>query len=127
MPAKTKRSERVGINLTPAQHHQLQAVALEARKSPASYVYELVLQNLDGDHCPAVAEACPSADFGDQIAGLYGLLDALLQQLEQATSTPALERDRTALQASLDGVTEGVAEAQKTLLSLHRSVAGELR
>lgn len=125
MPQRLKRSERIGINLTPQQHQQLQAAAQRAQKTPASYVYELVRQDLDANASTTTNTAKPP-DWMQQIADLYGLLDALTLRLNDSPNPTELKLEPAGLQPSLNEVNDRIAEAQKTLLSIHRSVVESL-
>jgi len=125
MHPKNKRSERIGINLTPQQHQQLQSAAQRVQKTPASYVYELVRQDLDANALPTTnVEKAPA--WVEQIAQLYGLLDALILHPDDSPHPTEQGPEPAGVQPSLHEVNQHIAQAQKTLLSIHHSVVESL-
>ena len=112
MAKRQKRSERVGISLTPTQHQHLQAIAAEADHNPSSYVYELVCQSLDNHPSMGRKEVSDTPERQEQLIELYGILDGLKDKLEhQAEQTdPDL----------LNKLSEQIESVQETLHSLHR-------
>ncbi len=107
-----KRSERVGISLTPAQHKHLQAIATEEEHNPSSYVYELVCQSLETHPSVARTEVSHTPEREEQLGELYGILDGLKDKLEHQA-----EQTDPDLLCKLSGQIESV---QETLHSLHR-------
>lgn len=125
MHPKSKRSERIGINLTPQQHRQLQSAAQRVQKTPASYVYELVRQDLETNAPPTTnVEKAPA--WVEQIAQLYGLLDALILHPDDSSHPTDQGPEPAEVQPSLHEVNQQIAQAQKTLLSIHHSVVESL-
>ena len=112
MAKRQKRSERVGISLTPTQHQHLQAIAAEEDHNPSSYVYELVCQSLETHPSMARNEVSDTSDWGEQLVELYGIFDGLTQQLEDQA-----DQAESDLLQQLSGQIESV---QKMLHSLHR-------
>lgn len=126
MLPKLKRSERIGINLTPPQHQQLQRLAQQVQKTPASYVYELVRQDLDANASTTTNVVKPP-DWAKQIAELYGLLDSLMLHQDKPAEPTASKPNPAGPQPSLHELNERIAEAQKTLLSIHHLWLESLR
>ena len=108
-----KRTERIGINVTPTQQQHLQAIAAEADTTPSSYVYELVCQSLN-DHPSMKREAVsntPSPESLNQLGELYGILDGLKETLEEKAG----QNDPHLLRA----IREQIESVQKAIGSLH--------
>ena len=107
-----KRTERIGVNVTPAQHQHLQAIAVEADTNPSSYVYELICQSLSADPSMSRTEVSNEPEREEQLGELYGILDGLKDKLEHQA-----EQIDPDLLHKLSGQIESV---QETLHSLHR-------
>lgn len=125
MPKLAKRSERVGINLTPHQNQQLQAAAHQAKQTPAAYVYALVCQVLETPTSEGKDEGVRSPDWVDLVAELYGIFDALTQQLEEqakGAEDGAVQDDLLLLFKEMNGRIE---DAQQRLKLLHDVMAAE--
>jgi len=103
MPDPEKRSERIGINLTPHQNAKLKVAASTANQTRAGYVYELVCQALETDALTPLPHPSTTPQWVEQLGELYGILDVLTQQLGEQQSSD-LRPLITALQAQIDNV-----------------------
>lgn len=118
MPIRPKRSERIGINLTPVQHQKLQLAAKTAKRTPATYAYKVLCQALDGDGAATVVEDLVTPPWVNQLAELYGILDALTRQLANQTDRHEAGQEQAKIESLLAEVKGQVEDIQKMLLSL---------
>ena len=121
----TKRSKRVGMNLTPEQNEQLQQAAERMGKTPTRYAYDLLVCALDNPALLPAAAPAKRPVWEDKLAEVYGLLDAIAQSLDDRLE-PSEERGcPSSLQPLLEGVNVGIAEAQQTLLMICQLLSQE--
>ena len=118
MPARPKRSERLKITLTPAQFEKLQLVAKTAKRPPATQAYELVRQGLENADVDGVTDPASKLELEQSVAELYGVLDAIHQQLAVQVERLEPEQEQANFQSLLNEINGRIHRIQQSLLSL---------
>lgn len=120
-----KRTQRVGINLTPEQHEQLKQAAKRLNQKPTRYAYEQVICALESRALTPLTSPQKSPSWENQLGELYGIFEVLAQSLDQQLELAESCAPEAALQPLLKEVTQQVAQAQGMLLSIRSLLVQE--
>lgn len=119
--SSTKRTQRVGINLSPEQNQQLKQAAKSLNQTPTRYAYEQVICALENRVLTPRTPVQNSPSWENKLGELYGLFEVLVQRLELAES----RSPETTTKPLLREVSQQVAEAQEMLLSIRSLLVQE--
>lgn len=122
MLTRPKRSERLGINLTPDQYQQIRLAAKKAKRTPATYAYNLLCQALDSDGPVKMEEEETTSEWVESLGELYGVLDALTEQLAGQSEAG---HENPNVQELLNEINEQIESIQQTLRLMPFLMAGE--
>lgn len=112
-----KRSVRLGINLTPDQGQQLKLAAQQASQSPARYAYEQLCFAMENPFLQVPSRSM-TPEQAEQLADLYGLLDVLVEILDENRTGSQIGPQSPELLSRLQQVNQALVQTQQVLISL---------
>ena len=121
-----KRTQRVGINLTPEQHEQLKQAAQRLNQTPTRYAYEQVICALESRALTPLTAPKNAPSWENQLGELYGIFEVLTQSLDQPFELAESCSPEGTLQPLLKEVNQQVAQAQEMLLSIRSLLVQDL-
>lgn len=115
MSARSKRSERLKITLTPQDFQKLKLDAQVAKKPIATYAHSLLRQSLYIGIQRPQENMLETAAWVSLMGELYGLLDVVAQQMAEDTVSEQLGSKQDGLESLLNDVKAGIQDIQQTL------------
>lgn len=131
---KAKRSERLGVNLTPAEYNQVSDRAQDLHLSISNYARSLLLSPLATDLMQGRSQEQQCQALEQKFGELYGLLNLLssdlADQLNPPLMTPETKANPTYPAASIQPLIQQLdSKLDETLAAMHsmRNLLEQLR
>ena len=116
--SKTKRSERLGVNLTPDEYNQVSDRAEQQNSSISNYARRLLLSPLATDLIQGRTQEQQCQALEQKLGEIYGVLDLLSSDLADQLNPPSATSEIQPLLQQLNSNLDETLDAMRSVRAL---------